>query len=218
MVYVVILNSIGIIILNVLIIPRNQHAPRVVYVPILSGIKQRGEELALRESWSCPKRRRDRKPDYSRQIAFRSSANVPVVGLETSHSSTRSSSYDQQSDQIPFEIGGWTPVASFKDSPPRPPNIPLYGCQSLRLGSSSGTDVSILLWSLVGKPITTPYQHVGSTCNGRSSRLDKSLQIYSPFLCHNFYWQHNSGLISTSKKEHILPIYVWKYGKSSNGA
>ena len=39
----------------------------------------------------------------------------------------------------------------------------------------------------------TPYQHVGN--NGHSSCLDKSLQIYSPFLCHDFYRQHNSGLI-----------------------
>ena len=54
----VILNRIGIIILNVfvvLIVPGNQHAPHVVYGPILSGIKKRGEELMLRESWPCPK-------------------------------------------------------------------------------------------------------------------------------------------------------------------
>ena len=31
------------------------------------------------------------------------SANVPIIGLETSHSSIRSSSYDQQYDQIPFD-------------------------------------------------------------------------------------------------------------------
>ena len=40
----------------------------------------------------------------SRQIAFTTSANVPIIGLETSHSSIRSSSYDQQYDQIPFEM------------------------------------------------------------------------------------------------------------------
>ena len=56
--YVVILNRIGIIILNVLvvlIVPGNKHAPHVVYGPILSGIKQRGEELMLRGSWPCQK-------------------------------------------------------------------------------------------------------------------------------------------------------------------
>ena len=31
--------------------------------------------------------------------------------------------------------------------------------------------------------------------NGHSFRTDKSLKIYSPFLCHDFYRQHNSGLI-----------------------
>ena len=41
--------------------------------------------------------------------------------------------------------------------------------------------------------IPTPYQHVGN--NGNLFRIDKSLEIYSPFLCHDFYQQHNSGLI-----------------------
>ena len=40
----------------------------------------------------------------SRQTAFTTSANVPVIGLETSHSFLRSSGYNQQYDQIPFEI------------------------------------------------------------------------------------------------------------------
>ena len=43
------------------------------------------------------------------------------------------------------------------------------------------------------RPITAPYQHVRN--NGCSLRIDKSLEIYSPFLCHDSYWQHNSGLI-----------------------
>ena len=78
-------------------------------------------------------------------------------------------------------------------SPSRPRNLPLYGCQSLRLRSSSGTNESILSWSLDGRPIPAPYQHVGN--NGHSFRADKSLKIYSPFLCHDLYQQHNSGLI-----------------------
>ena len=67
----VILNRIGIIIVNVLvvlIVPGNQHAPHVVYGPILSGIKKRGEALTLREGWPCPKRRRDRKPCLTLQL------------------------------------------------------------------------------------------------------------------------------------------------------
>ena len=78
-------------------------------------------------------------------------------------------------------------------SPSRLQNLPLYGCQSLRLGSSFGTDESILSWSLVGRPIPAPYQHVGN--NGHLFRTDKNLKIYSPFLCHDLYRQHNSGLI-----------------------
>ena len=64
--------------------------------------------------------------DYSRQIAFTSSANVPVVGLETSHSSTRSSSYDQQYDQIPFEMVDEHQSIHSRSthSPPPPPPPP----------------------------------------------------------------------------------------------
>ena len=133
--------------------------------------------------------------NYSRQIAFTTSANVPIIGLETSHSSIRSSSYNQQYDQIPFEVVDehQSFCSRSTHSPSRPQSIPLYRCQSLRLGSSSGTYESILSWSLVGRPIPTPYQHVGN--NGHLFRIDKSLQIYSPFLCHDFYRQHNSGLI-----------------------
>ena len=38
--------------------------------------------------------------------------------------------------------------------------------------------------------------------------------LVSWFLPTTHQWSH----ISTSKEEHILPTYVWKYGKSSNGA
>ena len=70
------------------------------------------------------------------------SANVPVIGLETSHSSSRSSDYDQQYDQIPFKMVDVQPIVSF-----RPQNFPLYVCQPLRLGGSSRTSESILSWS-----------------------------------------------------------------------
>ena len=131
----------------------------------------------------------------SRQIEFTTSANVPIIGLETSHSSSRSSSPNHQDDQIPFKM-----VDEFQSlrsrnahSPSRPRNLPVHGCQSLWSRSSYRTDESILSWSLVGRPIPTPYQHVGK--NGHSFRTDKSLEIYSPFLCHDICRQHNSGLI-----------------------
>ena len=40
----------------------------------------------------------------SRQTAFTTSANVPIIGLETSYSSHRSSGYDQPYDQSPLEM------------------------------------------------------------------------------------------------------------------
>ena len=40
--------------------------------------------------------------------------------------------------------------------------IPLYGCQSLWIGSSSRVDETILSWLLLGRPIPPPYQYSGN--------------------------------------------------------
>ena len=132
---------------------------------------------------------------FTRQTSFTTSANVSVIGLETSHSSFRSSGYNQQYDQIPFEMvdGHQSFRSRNSHSPSRSQCIPLNACQSFRMGSSSRTDESILSWSLVERPSPAPYQHVRN--NGHSFRTEKSLEIYSPFLCHDFYQQHNSGLL-----------------------
>ena len=74
--------------------------------------------------------------------------------------------------------------------------IPLYGCQSLRMGSSSRTDETIRSWSLVGRPIPTPYQYTGN--NGHSFRTEESHKKYTPFLCHHFY--RNTTVVSYINK------------------
>ena len=123
------------------------------------------------------------------------SANVPIISLETSHTSSRSSSSNHQDDKISFKMMDelQSICSGNAHSPCRPRNSHLHGRQSFPLGSSSRTDESILSWSLVRRPIPTPYQHVGN--NGHSFRTDKSLEIYSPFLCHDIHQQHDSGLI-----------------------
>ena len=167
---------------------------------------------------------------FTRQTSFTISANVPIISLETSHSSFRSSGNDQQYDQIPFEmvdghqsflqmclLSVWKPHilcldhqvtinsmiefhlkwwVDFVQGIPihtPDPNVFLYTDAS-HFGWGAHLDpMSILSWSLVGRPVPAPYQHVGN--NSHSFRTDKSLKIYSPFLCHDFYRQHNSGLI-----------------------
>ena len=67
------------------------------------------------------------------QIAFTTPANVPVISLETSQTSSRSSSYDHQDDQISFKMVDEQSICSGNAlSPSRPPNLPLHGCQSFR--------------------------------------------------------------------------------------
>ena len=119
---------------------------------------------------------------------------MSIISLETSHSPPQSSSSDQQYDLISFEmVDGHQLLCSGNAHSSRSQCIPLYGCQSLWMGSSSRTDESILLWSLIGRPIPTPYQYVGN--NGLLSHFKESHQIYSSFLCHDFYRQYNNGLL-----------------------
>ena len=149
----------------------------------------------------------------SRQTAFTTSVNVPIIGLEISHSSLRSSGYDQQYGQIPFEMADehQSLLSRTSHSPSRPQNIPLNGCQSIWIGNSSGTDVSILSWSLVGRPIPVPYQHVGN--NGHSFRTDKSLKIY--YHSCVMISTDNTTVVSYINKQggthsHNLCVEVWK--------
>ena len=55
-----------------------------------------------------------------------------------------------------------------------------------------------------GRPIPAPYQHVRN--NGHLFCTNKSLKMYSPFLCHDFYRQHNSGLIYQQEGEFSQPL------------
>ena len=66
------------------------------------------------------------------------------------------------------------------------------------MGSSSGTDESILSWSLVGRPIPALYQHVGN--NGHSFSTDKTLK----------YIHHSCVMISTDNTTVVL--YINKQG------
>ena len=140
----------------------------------------------------------------TRQTSFTTSANVSIIGLETSHSSSRSSGFDQQYDQIPFKMVDEHKSFCSRNahSSSRSQCIPLYGCQSLWMGSSSRTNESILSWSLAGRPIPTPYQYTGN--NSHSFRTEESLKICSPFLCHDFYRQHNSGLLYQQTRRNLL--------------
>ena len=66
------------------------------------------------------------------------SANVSLVCLEISHSSSWSSDYDQQYDSISFELVDGHQSLCTRNCYPSSSSqcIPIYGCQSLWLGSS----------------------------------------------------------------------------------
>ena len=59
--------------------------------------------------------------------------------------------------------------------------------------SSFRPDEIIFSWSLDGRPIPAPYQYVRN--DGHMLSTETSHKIYSPFLCHDIYRQHNSVLI-----------------------
>ena len=76
-----------------------------------------------------------------RQTSFSTASNVSLICLETSYSFSRSSGSNQQYDSIPFEmVDGHQLLRSGNiHSSSRSQYIPLYGCQSLRMGRSSRT-------------------------------------------------------------------------------
>ena len=73
----------------------------------------------------------------TRQTSFTTSANVSLICLETSHSSSRSSDYNQQHDSISFELVDGHQSLRTRNCYPssRSQCIPIYGCQSLWMGS-----------------------------------------------------------------------------------
>ena len=126
-----------------------------------------------------------------RQVAFTTSANVPVISLETSHSSIRSSCYDQPYDQISFKMF----VQGMPIHPPdsRPQNIPFTDASHYGRGAHlEPKSLSFLgRWSEDQSQLHINMLEIMAILFA----LIRTLKIYSPFLCHDFYRQHNSGLI-----------------------
>ena len=117
------------------------------------------------------------------------SASLPVIDLET-----LKSSLDHQvtiNSMIKFHLKWWMNTNRFIQGmsihPPEPKTFP-YSDTSQYGWALIWNNESFLSWLLVGRPIPAPYQHVGN--NGHSFRTDKTLLVYSPFLCHVFYRQH----------------------------
>ena len=81
--------------------------------------------------------------------------------------------------------------------------LPLYGCQSLRMGSSFRADNTILSWSLDRRPIPAPYQYVRN--DGHTISTETSQNIYSAFLHYDIHRQHNGGLIYQQTGWHSFP-------------
>ena len=100
--------------------------------------------------------------------------------------------------------------------PSRSQNFPLHGCQSFLMGSSFRANETILLWSLNGRPIPAPYQHIRN--DDHTVSTETSHNIHSQFLHYDIHRQHYGGLISTNRAAHTLPICAWRYGRSSVGA
>ena len=64
-------------------------------------------------------------------------------------------------------------------------------------------DDTILSWSLHRRPIPAPYQYVRN--DGHTISTETSHNIYSPFLHHDIYRQHNGGLIYQQTGWHTFP-------------
>ena len=145
------------------------------------------------------------RPCSPGQTALTSSSDVPAVSLETSYSSSRSPDLDKLYDSISLTMVDKPHSIRNRDFNPssRPQILPLYGCQSLRMGSSFRADNTVLSWSLDRKPIPATYQYVRN--DGHTISTETSQNIYSPFLHHDIHRQHNGGLIYQQTGWHSFP-------------
>ena len=77
------------------------------------------------------------RPCSPGQTALTSSSDVPAVSLETSYSSSRSPDIDKRHDSISLTMVDKPHSIRDRDFNPssRPQILPLYGCQSLRMGA-----------------------------------------------------------------------------------
>ena len=139
-----------------------------------------------------------------RQTALTSSSDLSFVCL-LSYSSSRSSNYDKRYDSISLTMVDKPQSVQDRDYYPssRSQIFPFYGCQTFRMGSSFRADNTILSWLLDRRPIPSPYQYVRN--DGHTISTETSHNIYSPFLHHDIYRQHNGGLIYQQTGWHSFP-------------
>ena len=135
-----------------------------------------------------------------RQSSFTTTSNVSLICLETSHSTSRSSSSNQQHDSISFEM-----LEGHQEHPfiLQIQMHSSYRCQPSWMGSSSPADETILSWSLDGRPIPAPYQYSGN--NGHWFCTEESHIIHTPLLCHDHYQQYSSDLLYQQTRRNTFP-------------
>ena len=145
----------------------------------------------------------------SRSPSFISASDVPAVSVETPHTSLGSPNSNYKFDPLSPEMVDRSQPLYTGDqySSTRSNVLPFYRCQSLRMGSSSRTDETILSWSLDRRPISTPHQYSGN--NGHSFCIEKGHTLYTAHFCHNIDRQHNSSFVyqQTRRNPFTEPMY-----------
>ena len=138
----------------------------------------------------------------SRQTAFTTSANVPIIGLETSHSSLRSSGYNQQYDQSPFEmVDEYHPFVQGMPIHPPDPKIFLY------------TDASHFGWKAHLEPISLSFD--GRWSEDQSQLHINMLEIMAIrfTLIRAFKYIHHSCVMISTNNTTVVS-YINKQGRT----
>ena len=114
------------------------------------------------------------------------------------------------SSMIRFHLKWWMDTNRFVTGipiHPLEPNVFLFMDASHCGWGAYIADETILSRSLEGRPIPAPYQYARN--DGHLFCTNRSHNIYSPFLCHDIYGQHNSGLLYQQTRQNSLsqPMY-----------
>ena len=153
------------------------------------------------------------RPCSPGQTALTSSSDVPAVSLETSYFSSRSPDLDKRHDSISLTMVDKPHSIRDRDFNPssRPQILPLYGCQSLRMGSSFRADNTVLSWPLDRKPIPAPYQYVRNDGHTISTETSQTFIHHSCIMIST----DNTTVVSYINKQGgthspSLCVEVWK--------
>ena len=150
----------------------------------------------------------------ARQITSQTITNVSACSMEATNITASTSNKVDGGCSTPSKLVETTSALPSRCSYVGRSSISSHflGCQSNRLGFTSGAGRTSVSWSLVQNPIPTPHQYFRN--DGHFIDTEEGSSIHKELHGSHINRQHNSSSIfEPSGGGHIHQIFAWKFGK-----